>query len=191
MATQSAYYIPNGPKNLKPLIPLAPWDDIVEFYVEVLDELEDVVATSPVNRICNCASDEKERVHFLTYLSPYDALNFNKPKISHEDTATEYQATLNYPLSKTDTGIERYNVRSNDIHEVKLNCKESDMAWLQECADSPKLFIEWIGTEGQPDDYIPVVKISGKFDKLKNVDEYDYEFVLQFKLSNEFTSIRN
>ena len=63
--------------------------------------------------------------------------------------------------------------------------------FLQELADSPKLFMEWKGIEGQADDYIPVVKIAGKFDKVKNVDEFRYQFVLEFKLSNDFLSIRN
>lgn len=188
---KGAYYIPNGIKNLKLLFPTINYDDVQEYFIEVLNRNGNVVATTPLNKVCNCAADEKIRVHFLNYAGTYDALNFQKPKIVHEDTAGEYENGLSYPLEKTDTGIERFNVKSNDIYEVKLKCREQDMPWLQECADSPKMFIEWVGTEGQPDDYLPIVKSSGKFEKLKNVEEYNYEFVIQFKLSNEFQTIRN
>jgi hypothetical protein len=65
------------------------------------------------------------------------------------------------------------------------------MKWLRELADSPKVWLEWIGTENQSDDYIPVIKIPGKFGLIKNVDEFNYEFVVQFKLSNSYQVQRN
>jgi hypothetical protein len=191
MASQSVYYIPNGPKNLVSLFPVVQFGDVAEYFVQVLDSIEDIVASTPVNNIYACSADEKVRIHFLNYLGTYDAINFKKPTIEHEDTDSTYQAALNYPLNKTDTGIERFNVTSNDTYEARLKCLEPDMPWLMECQDSPKAFMEWLGTEGQPDNYIPVVIITAKGVKLKNDKEFDYEFVLQFKLSNEFITIRN
>lgn len=188
---KAVYYIPNGPKNLSSLFPRARWNDIAEYFIQVMDVDEEIVATSPVNKICNCAADEKVRLHFLNYAGTYDAVNFLKPKIEHQDTASEYKNGLSYPLHKTDTGTERFNVNSNDTYEVKLYCNEADMPWLQECADSPKIYMEWRGIEGQADDFIPVVKIAGKFDKQKVVGEFSYEFIFQYKLSNEFITVRN
>lgn len=193
MATnrKAVYYLPNGPKNLSSLFPRARWNDIAEYFIQVLDTDEEVVATSPVNKICGCAPDEKIRIHFLNYCGTYDAVDFLKPKISHEDTASEYKNGLSYPLHKTDTGTERYNVGSNDIYDLELMCTEAEMKWLQECFDSPKLYMEWRGTEGQPDDFIPVVKVAGRFEKQKVVDEWFYKFTMQVKLSNEFQTVRN
>jgi hypothetical protein len=191
MANESVYYIPNGPKNIASLFPVVDLSQVSEYFVSVVDTESNIVASSPINKICKCAADEKIRIHFLNYLGTYDALNFLKPKIVHEDTASEFQNALNDPLEKTDTGIERFNVRANDTYEARLKCNETDMPWLMECFDSPKLFMEWTGIEGQADDYLPIVKIAGKADKLKNVDEYAYEFILQFKLSNEYQTIRN
>lgn len=191
MAYESVYYIPNGPKNLVALFPLIQFSELDRYYVEVLDTDENIVATSPINHVCNCGGNEKVRIHFLNRLGTYDALNFMKPKIVHEDTASEYQNALSEPLSKTDTGTERFNIVSNDTHEARLKCNEPDMPWLTECKDAPKAFMEWIGTEAQPDSYIPVVILAGKMETLKNDREFEYEFVLQYKLSNEYINIRN
>lgn len=191
MANENVYYIPNGPKNIASLFPNVDFTQVSEYFISVLDTAGINVATSPVNKVCSCGPDDKVRIHFLNYLGTYDAVNFIMPKIVHEDTASEFQNALSDPLSKTDTGTERFNVQSNDTYEVLLKCNETDMPWLMECKDSPKAFMEWTGTEGQSDDYLPVVIIAAKVDKLKNVNEFSYLFVMQFKLANAYNSIRN
>ena len=187
----STFYIPNGPKNIASIFPGIDFNNVQEYFIEVFDEDGLLVCTTPLNKVCKCSGDESVRVHFLNYLGTYDALNFLKPEIVHEDTSGEFQKGLQHPLQKTDTGIERFNVNSNDTYEVKLKCSEKDMVWLQECADSPKMFMEWNGAEGQPAAYIPVIKLAGSFKKLKNDREFDYDFIIKFKLSNEFITIRN
>lgn len=187
----SALLIPNGTKNLTPLFPSIDWNNISEYYVEVYDTANDLIATTAVNKLRDWNNDECIRVHFLNYQSTFDAINFMKPKVTHEDKSSEFKKSLSYPLNKSSGSIQRFNINSNDTYEAKYKCTEDDMLWLQECADSPILLLEWQGTEEQEDGYIPLIKIDGKFDKLKNVQEYDYEFVIQFKLSNEFMTIRN
>lgn len=185
----NAFLIPSGPKNLAGLFPSLDWNNIKSYFIEVTDGAS-TIATSPT-MVVGCCPDDAIRLHFLNNLGAYDAVNFYKPKVIHEDSAAEYQNALSYPLEKTDTGTERFNIKSNDTYEAKLNCNEADMPFLRELADSPKIFFEWTGTEGQEDSYIPVVKISGKFEQLKNVDEFRYEFIILFKLSNEYFTIRN
>lgn len=188
---KSVFLIPAGPKNLAALFPTIDFSKVTEYYIEVKTTDNALVATTPLYKSNWCCADDKIRILFLNYLGTYDSVNFPKPSIIHEDAAEEYKKGLRDPLQKSDTGTERFNVSGMDTYSAKLNCNEPDMPFLQELADSPKIFLEWKGTEGQPDDYIPVVKIAGKFDKLKNVDEFRYQFVLEFKLSNEYFSIRN
>lgn len=185
----NAFYIPAGPKNLAVLFPSIDWDNVRSYYIEVTDG-GTTMATSPVIKVC-CCQDDYVRLHFVNSLGGVDAVSFLKPHVIHEDTAGEYQNALGYPLQKTDTGIERFNVKGNDTYEARYKCNEGDMNWLRELADSPKILMQWAGTEGQADNYIPVVKISGKFDKLKNVEEFKYEFIIQWKLSNNYNIQRN
>lgn len=185
------YLLPDGPKNLSALFPAIDWNQVVEYTVQAIDDTGAVVSTSALNGACRCNNDESVSIHFLNYLGAIDTVIFPKPKVLHEASGSEFINGLSHPLSKTDTGIERFNVRSNDTYEARRQSTEEEMNWLQECMDSPKAFLEWNGTEGQEDDYLPVVILNGKFEKLKNVNEYTYEFVLQCKFSNEGMIIRN
>ena len=61
-------YIPNGPKNLGPLFPAINFGDVAEYYVEALDSGGSPIATSTLNVIGCCCSDDKIRLHFMNYL---------------------------------------------------------------------------------------------------------------------------
>ena len=189
--SKNVFHIPSGPKNLQALFPLVNFAQVSEYYVEVKNDTNAVIATTPTYKANCCCPEGGFRVFFLSYLGAYDGVNFEKPSVIHEDEADEFQNALSHPLKKTDTGFERFNVRSNDTYTARHKCNEADMIWLQECADSPKMFMQWKGTEGQADDYLPIVKVSGSFEKLKNVQDFTYEFVLEFKLANEFMTLRN
>ena len=191
MANESIYLIPNGPKNLSTLFPSVPWTQVTEYYVELIDEDDAVVSTSTLNEICNCVNDESCSVHFLNYLGTFDVANFLKPRIIHEPSSDEFKKSPGIPLQKSDSGIERFNVRSNDTYEVRRKSLENEMEWLQECADSTKAYIQWTGIEGQNDDFLAIVISNSKVEKLKNDREFEYDFVIQFKLANEFNSQRN
>lgn len=187
----NAFYIPSGPKNLSSLGPAIDWHNVAEYNIEVLDSSEATVATSPMFSVA-CAPEKYVRVHFLNALGAFDAVTFLKPVIIHEPTSGQFQKSPGYPLQKTDTGIERFYVRANDTYEAKVfNYQEDQMEWLKELFDSPKAFLEWKGTEGQPDAYLPVTIIDSKFQNQKVEDEYRYTATLSFKLSNEYLSIRN
>lgn len=189
--SKSVYDIPSGPKNLQALFNEVDFSKITDYYLQVEDSSNNVLATTPAYKSNCCCPDDKIRLHFLNSLGKFDAINFLKPSVIHEDTNDEFQNSLEYPLQKTDTGIERFNIRSNDTYQASVNLKEADMPWVRELADSPKILLEWTGIEGQSDDYIPVIKIADKFNILKNDKEFQYQFTIQFKLSNEYMMIRN
>ena len=191
MSNKTVYLIPNGTKNLQQIFPTVDWNGLDSYYVQVSDEAGDIVATSPINQVNPYNNPDEIRIHFLNYLGAFDAVNFLKPTIAHEDTSTEFQKSLPSVLSKTDFSFERFNIRSNDTFTAKRKSNENEMQFLQECWDSPVILLEWKGTEGQPDSYIPIVKITGKMEKLKNNKEFTYDFIIQFKLSNEYIIIRN
>lgn len=184
------FLLPDGPKNLTPLYPGVDWTAITEYYVQGLSG-GTVVCTTVVNKPCMCNNDESVTVHFCNYLGKVDEVIFPKPHVIHEASGSEFINGLSDPLEKQDTGIERFNVRSNDTYEAKRKCTEAEMIWLQECMDSPKAYLEWNGTEDQADDFLPIVILNGKFDKLKNDREFEYDFILQWKFSNEYISLRN
>ncbi len=187
------YLLPNGPKNLNSLFPTINWDDIEEYYIQALDRADNILATGSMNKMsCCCKEGEYIRIHFVNYLGTYDAVNFEHYTILHEPESTTYEKSLRFPLSKTDTGIERFNVRSNETFQLKTCAyTEKDMDWLMELVDSPKAYIEWKGKEGQPDSYIPIIILNGKKEKRKLEERYSYEFILEAKFSNENIILRN
>ena len=181
-----------GQKNLHNLSAGAiDFRKVADYYVCGYDNHGGILFRTPKYVIDNFYADDMIRIGFVSYTGQFDCVDFNKPKITHEDKAGEYQIALHKGFSRRDAGVKRYNITANDTYEAKLKCKETDMPWLQQLVDSPQLFMEESRTDGQPDDYIPVVKVSSKFEKLKNEREFDYELILQFKLANEIIALRN
>jgi len=188
-----AYYIPNGPKNLETLFPLVDFNNVAKYYVEVKDNNGDVIATSPMNiQCCGCCDEERIRVNFLNGLGAIDAINFKLLTQEHESKSSDFEKPLQYPLEKPEHGIGRFNVKSNDTYKVSNNeYSEEDKQWLDEILDSPIAWIQWEGTQGQDDNFIPIVILDKKFEKIKENDRFIYELTLEFSLSHEKFVIRN
>ena len=188
----SIYGLANGPKNLKVLFPGIEWLQIDEYFLELWTAAPLQILSTNANSI-KSYTDNSVRLHFLNYLGTYDAVTFNRANIEHEDSASSFQKTLSYPLSKTDASHSRLNLKSNDTYEVRtIDYLEADQAWLKELKDSPSVFIEWTGIEGQADDYLPVSMETGKVTLMKNtINDFIYEFGVKFKLSNEYIIIRS
>lgn len=187
-----AYHIPNGPKNLAALFPAINFSDLSHYYVEVLDEDGDVVATSPINVLGGCCDDDKIRIHFLNNVGGLDAINFELETMEHQTTSSELEKPVQYPLTKSEHNTGRMNVKSNDTYvATNIAYSEKDKQWLDELFDSPLAWMEWAGTQGQDDSYIPVVILDKKFEKVKKEDRFNYEIRIEFKLSHEKFIIRN
>ena len=186
------FFIPNGPKNLATIFPKINFDEVAEYYVEVLDSSKNPLATSTINKMGCCCTDENVRIHFLNYLGTYDAIDFMKPVVTHEVISEEFKKSLPAVPKQTDAGLERTNVSSNDTKLARNNCYgEADMDWIQELMDSPKAYEEWKGIQSQADSYLPVRITDAKFAKQKNEKEYNYDFFLEYKMGNESKGIRN
>lgn len=187
-----AYYIPNGPKNLAPIFPAITFSKVEEYYVQVKDTSSTIIASGTMNKIGGECCTDKTRLHFVNYLGGIDAVNFKTVSIEHEAKSDSTHRGTSFPLVKNRHSVNRTNVRANDI--LTLSCSdylEQDNKWLNELLDSPMVWSEWKGIQGQADDYIPVIILDSKMLNLKQEDRYVYELILQVRLSNERYIIRN
>lgn len=184
--TYPVFDLPAGPKNLSALMPALDWRNTASYYVELRDQDDQVLLRTATYKMTCCCDSDKVRVHFRNSLGKFDAVNFPKPSILHENSSAEFKRRTPINLSKTDFSLERFGISSNDTYTCSTSCYgESAMPWLMELADSGIAFLEWKGVQGQSDSYIPIRIIDGKFDKQKNVDEFMYLFTITFKKSNE------
>ena len=179
-------YIPNGPKNLAPIFPFINWDNVEEYYIQFVNN-GSTVAKSTMNVIEDCEED-RVRIHFLTISGVIDGVTMKKVTIEHEAKSSRFEK----PVSsiKSAHAISRSSVRSNDIFTCSIQVNEEDIEYYDELFDSPKAWIEWKGTQGQPDDYLPIVISDKKTEKLKEEDRFDYTLYLEFIYSKEKLSIR-
>jgi hypothetical protein len=184
--TSPVFNLPSGPKNLSVLFPSTDWNQVDHYYVEVRDAADAIVLRTPDYYLGCCCADDKVRLHFRNGLGAFDAVNFQPPQIVHENSSAEYRKQLPTSLQKTDAASERFNIRSNVTYTCMTDCyNETDMPWLMELADTGKALMEWTGTQGQSDSYIPVIILDGKYDKKKINDAWLYQFSVSFKMSNE------
>ena len=186
------FYIPNGTKNLQTLFPAVNFRDLSHYYIQVRDTSGAIIATGNINELTGECPDDKVRIHFLNSLGAIDAITFKIRVQEHETKSDTRERQPGYPLNKPDHGINRFNTRSNDTYTL-VNCEytENQKDWLDVLFDSPVAWMEWAGTQNQPDSYIPVVIIDKKFTKLKEEDRFIYEVVLEIQLSHEKLIIRN
>jgi hypothetical protein len=186
-----AIYIPAGPKNLASLFPTVNFSDVSEYFLELHNTVDAVVATTVNYQLSSCP-DDSIRVHFLNSLGAIDAMNFQLISIEQESKSDSFEVATKYPLPKPDHAISRFNVKSNDTYVAKsVEYPEDQMAWVEELLYSPLAWMEWKGTQGQPDSYLPIIISDQKTFQRKEEDRFFYEATLQFKLSHEKFIIRN
>jgi hypothetical protein len=186
-----ALYLPSGPKNLVELFPTVNFREVENYYLELLDSADEVVATTNLHNVTVC-DDDDVRIHFLNALGTIDAVNFKLSAKEAEQKSDFWQAPICYPLDKSIHATNRHNVKSNDTWTAKtIDYGENEMDWLDELFRSPLAWIEWTGTEGQPDNYLPIVILDDKQQKFKEEDRYIYEVAISFRMSHETINIRN
>lgn len=187
----SVLYIPNGLKNLQSLFPLISFSKISSYWLQGVSVADEILFTTPVNIPVECCEDDIT-IHFLNYCGTIDAKSFKEVAIVHSTKSDSYQKPLAYVLNKKAHNNNRYNVTSND--EYNLVClinDESHLKWIEEIFDSPKAWIEWKGTQGQPDSYIPIIILDQKVVTKKQDERFEYEVNLVITLSHDKITIRN
>ncbi|MEJ7831176.1 MAG: hypothetical protein WKF91_23420 [Segetibacter sp.] len=186
------FYIPNGPKNLSALFPLVNLNDVDEYYIQGLDGNNAVLITSTVNELSKCCEEDKIRIHFANYLGTIDAINFMLITKEHNLKSSSWERPLKAPLDKAVHSVLRSNVKSNNVFNVlSIDYNEAQMDWIEELFDSGMAWMEWKGTQGQPDNYIPIIVTDKSIVTRKVDDRYIYEMQLEFILSHDKILIRN
>lgn len=183
------YYIPNGPSNLQPLFPAVPFSRLDKYYLEVHSAVA-IIATTTMSEFNGIHCDERVRIHYLTHLGTIDAMNFRVIAKEHETKSDVFQK----PFSKDrlQHSIGRFNVKANDVLTLSNNeYNEQDMNWFTELLDSPFAFIEWASAQGLPASYTPVIILDNKVITQKSEERFEYEIILQIRLSHDKFIIRN
>lgn len=185
------FYIPNGPANLS--VFGLNFEDVAEYYVEILNASDEVIATSPMNQVCGCEDDEDlVRIHFVNKLGGIDAINFKIVGKEHETKSDSWEKTTSYPLDKTVHGENRFNIKSKKTWFAEtIGYPEEDMEWFDEIYDAPEAWIEWPGGQGQPAGFLPIVIADSKTDDQKGSDRYQYKKEIEFTMSHDQFNIRN
>jgi hypothetical protein len=187
------FLLPSGPKNLQSLFPGVDFTQVDEYYLQIQDQdsLEVLATTNNFKRSC-CCNDDIFRLFFVNSVGGIDAINFQLMTEDTETISSSWKKPLKYPLEKWDGGKQRYNVTSNETWVVMNRCfQEEDQAWLKEFKATPNAWIQWFGTQGQDDDYIPVVVKDGKFTTRKFEGRYEYILQVEIEMSNDNITIRN
>jgi hypothetical protein len=187
------FLLPSGPKNLQSLFPGVDFTQVDEYYLQIQDQnsLEVLATTNNFKRGC-CCNEDTFRLFFVNYLGGIDAINFRLATEETETVSSSWKKPLQYPLAKWDGGKQRFNVTSNETWAAINTCfTEADQAWLKELLAAPNAWIQWFGTQGQDDDYIPVVIKDGKFLTRKFNERYDYVLQIEIEMANENIILRN
>jgi len=89
-------------RHYSPAIDLS---QVVEYFIEAKNT-DDVVVASTTTFINNCCCpDDKIRIHFLNYCGTYDAINFLKPVIEHDDVSSQFKNGLRLSFTKNRCGV--------------------------------------------------------------------------------------
>lgn len=187
-----AFQIPGGPMNIESLFPDVDFDRVEEYYIELHDGDDAVILTTPEYKRGCCCDTDTVRIFFVNYLGGVDAINFAGIQEELDVASEHWKKPLKAPMEKWDGGIQRFNVTSNETWTVENRCyEEADKDWLKEILATPNAWVQWLGTQGQDDDYIPIVILDGKFVMRKNEERYNYVLQLQFMYANENLILRN
>lgn len=192
-----SFLIPAGPLNLADLFPAVDFTKVEEYYLQVVDQesgsdTEGTIITTPVYKKSCCCSEDVLRLFYVNYLGQVDAINLKKLLEETEVDSGSWKKPLAYPLAKFDGGLQRKDIRSNEVVTGENICfDEADQDYLKELMATPNAWIQWTGTQDQDDDYIPVIIEDGKFVTRKDAERYIYALQIKFRFSNENQVVGN
>ena len=185
------FQIPAGPMNLAPIFSGVDFNNVEEYFLEI-NSVDGVMATTPNYKKGCCCNEDTIRLFFVNYLGGIDAVNFKRTGEELETKSEPWKKSLRYPMEKWDGGAQRFNVNSNETITAENICyQEEDHEWLKELLGTPNAWIQWIGTQSQSNDYLPIVIQDGKFVTRKIENRFAYVLELQFIMANENIILRN
>lgn len=183
-----SFNIPAGPKNLLGLFPSLNFSDIEEYYVEVKNNAGVTVATTTRYKLGGCCDEDKVRLFFLNKYGGIDSINCLWITESADLKSDKFQRSQSVPLSITEGGLYRNNVKSERTRTLIIkDYPTTANEWILEAFDSPTAWIE----DRTGNMYLPVVIVDKKVPVKKDVDPFDNIFEIEIQLANQTVRQRN
>ena len=179
----NAYYTPAGPANLEALFPALDFNLISEYTVDVQSSTGVVLMTTPV-MVPIALCDDEVHLHFRSYPGGVDSQIFKIQEVLHDTKSDSFEKPTAYPLVQANHGVNRINVKANDIYKVSANYREEDTAYVDEVMDTTMAWLEVAGG------YMPIVILDKQSIKRKIEERFSYEVFIDFKLSHDRIIIR-
>lgn len=191
----NVYYIPEGIPNIRDYFPGIDFEKVDEWVVYVKDDQDHTIATSRINQLGCCCTEDKVRIHFVNSLGEMDAINVIRVIEETEVKSDTWEKSQNFPLDKTKGGVYRKNITSNESYEAETRCYgEKDQYWIKDLINSPYAWIETLLPNGfqsqQKIEYIPIDISDVKLPTKKNTSRYEYIVKIKFTMSNDNKTIR-
>jgi hypothetical protein len=187
------FQLPSGPLNLSPLFPAVNFRLVEEYYLQ-LRSVEDATIILTTNRFTRgcCCTEDTVVLFFVNTLGGIDSVLMKLKSEETEVRSTSWRKPLKYPLQKWDGGFQRSGISSNEMLRLETTCyTEEDQSFLKEVLASPNAWVQWKGTQGQANDYLPVIIQDGKFMTRKEEERYFYIMEIEVQFSNDNISVRN
>lgn len=183
--------LPEGIPNIQSYFPIIHFPDVEEWKVQLLDDEDEVIATSRLNKK-DCCCDI--RIHFVNSAGHLDALNFRHLERIQESKSGAWEKPQSRIFDAMKGGLYRQDIKTEDIFELETSFYlESDLPFLQDFANSPIHFIEYNIENGfqisSEKKYIPFFIPECKIPQ-KAKDVFEFQIVVKGFLSNQRNNFR-
>lgn len=183
--------LPEGIPNIKDHFPMVYFPDVEEWKVQLVDDADEVIMTSKLNRK-ECCCDI--RIHFVNSGGHLDALNFKHLERIQESKSGVWEKPQGKTFDVTQGGRYRQNIKTEDQFELETSFYlESELAFLKDFANSPMHFIEYNIENGFQNsvqkNYVPFLIQECKIPQ-RAKDVFEYQIVVKGQLSNQRINFR-
>lgn len=188
-------YIPEGIPNIQSLFPTIDFTTVESWFVEVKDSGNNTLATSRVNSLSCCCTEDKIRIHFINSQGEIDSINFSHPEEGEEVKSDSWEQALSFPLNRTKGGSRRLSIKSNEAVEAQTNCyPETDQYWIKELFETPQAWVEMLLPDGfntpTVKEYIPIRIVDAKFPIRKKDQRYENLVTIKYEMANSNFNLR-
>ncbi|QDP86073.1 hypothetical protein FNJ88_11135 [Chryseobacterium sp. SNU WT5] len=183
--------LPEGATNLKDFFPEVYFPDVEEWKVQAIDENNEVIMTSRLNKK-ECCCDI--RIHFVNSMGQLDALNFRHLERMQESKSGVWEKPQSRNFDVTKGGRYRQNITTEDQFELETSFYlESELSYIKDFANSPMHFIEYDIENGFQNslqkNYVPFLIQECKIPQ-KAKDIFEFQIQVKGQLSNQRINFR-
>lgn len=183
--------LPEGIPNIQSYFPIIHFPDVEEWKVQLLDDEDEVIATSRLNKK-DCCCDI--RIHFVNSAGHLDALNFRHLERMQESKSGTWERSPGKTFDVTQGSRFRQNIKTEDVLDLETSFYlESELPYLEDFANSPMHFIEYNiengFSESTQKNYVPFLIQECKIPQ-KAKDVFEFQIQVKGLLSNQRINFR-